>query len=281
MYRAGVVTARVFVSYSHDSEAHDERVLALADRLRSEGLDVRLDRYVESPPEGWPVWMRRQATECDFVLLVCTPEYRRRFDREDTGGAGKGVKWEAMLAEQLLYEAGARNEKLIPVLLPGGREEDVPIVLRAYTRYRLPEGYERLYRRLTRQPEIEAPPIGAIRVMAPRARPGVSGGGVAAAGQVAEQGVAAAADGHEAVGHDAIVDELARVLWDGDEARLAVQRAGLPPAMIPAFRQSLTFWTAVADGARNGTIAGGVRALVEQAARLYPGNAVFRRYLGR
>ncbi|HEX9732715.1 MAG TPA: SEFIR domain-containing protein [Thermoanaerobaculia bacterium] len=31
---------RVFVSYSHDSAEHAERVLALADRLRRDGLDV-------------------------------------------------------------------------------------------------------------------------------------------------------------------------------------------------------------------------------------------------
>ena len=39
---------RVFISYSHDSEAQAERVLALADRLNAEGLDCELDQYRES-----------------------------------------------------------------------------------------------------------------------------------------------------------------------------------------------------------------------------------------
>jgi hypothetical protein len=35
---------RVFISYSHDSPEHADRVLALADRLRAEGIDCHLDR---------------------------------------------------------------------------------------------------------------------------------------------------------------------------------------------------------------------------------------------
>jgi hypothetical protein len=43
---------RVFISYSHDSPEHADRVLALADRLRAEGIDCHLDQYETSPPEG-------------------------------------------------------------------------------------------------------------------------------------------------------------------------------------------------------------------------------------
>jgi TIR domain len=35
---------RVFISYSHDSEKHKERVHALGDRLRNDGVTVILDR---------------------------------------------------------------------------------------------------------------------------------------------------------------------------------------------------------------------------------------------
>jgi len=44
---------RVFISYSHDSEPHRERVLALSERLRRDGVETILDRYVQgSPTEG-------------------------------------------------------------------------------------------------------------------------------------------------------------------------------------------------------------------------------------
>ncbi|MCA9692362.1 MAG: toll/interleukin-1 receptor domain-containing protein [Myxococcales bacterium] len=45
---------RVFISYSHDSEPHREAVLQLAQRLRGDGIDVRLDRFEAAPAQGWP-----------------------------------------------------------------------------------------------------------------------------------------------------------------------------------------------------------------------------------
>jgi hypothetical protein len=49
----------VFINYGHDSPEHMDRVLELANRLRSEGIDAEVDRYEDEPPEGWP----RGATE--------------------------------------------------------------------------------------------------------------------------------------------------------------------------------------------------------------------------
>jgi hypothetical protein len=161
----------VFVSYSHDSGDHEQRVLTLADQLCSEGLDVRLDQYVVHPSEGWPQWTQRQVVECDFVLLVCTPTYRRRYDREETPGVGHGVTWEALIAGRLLYQAGARNDNMLPVLLEGGTDRDIPLSLRSFTYYALPDGYDDLYRRLTNQPKTPPPPIGVVRPMPPAPRP--------------------------------------------------------------------------------------------------------------
>ena len=45
----------IFLSDSHDSDAHRETVLQLSERLRKDGFDTRLDRYVNGSPEvGWP-----------------------------------------------------------------------------------------------------------------------------------------------------------------------------------------------------------------------------------
>ena len=35
---------KVFISYSHDSAEHRDRVLALSERLRQDGIDTLLDR---------------------------------------------------------------------------------------------------------------------------------------------------------------------------------------------------------------------------------------------
>jgi hypothetical protein len=163
----------VFISYSHDSNVHVDRVLALADQLRGQGIDVRLDQYVVHPPEGWLRWMQRQLEDASFVLFVCTPTYRRRFDGQEAPGVGQAATWEGSLAQQILYDAGTLNHRFIPILFEEGAVEDIPLVLRSATRYRLLANYDDLYRRLTGQPSTPPPPIGVIRSMPPRSRPGV------------------------------------------------------------------------------------------------------------
>jgi tetratricopeptide (TPR) repeat protein len=164
----GARSPRVFISYSHDSLAHEERTLELADRLRREGVDAWLDRYEPHPPEGWPVWMQTRIEQADFILLVCTPTYRRRFERRETSGQGKGVTWEALFATQILYEARGHNERLIPVIFGDEEETAIPLALRGYTYYRLDSSYEALYRQLTGQPEVEAPSLGPQRALPSR-----------------------------------------------------------------------------------------------------------------
>ena len=164
---------RVFVSYSHDSKAHDARVLALADELRGDGIDVSLDRYILHASEGWPQWTQKQLVEADFVLLICTPNYRRRFEGEEASGEDLDASWTATIALRLLYDAGGRNDKLLPVLFEEGTEQDIPLVLRSSTWYRVPGGYEELYRRLTGQPMTPPSPLGEVQPMPPPTRPGL------------------------------------------------------------------------------------------------------------
>jgi hypothetical protein len=45
---------KAFISYSHDSPEHADRVLALSDRLRGDGIDCIVDQYEESPPKAGP-----------------------------------------------------------------------------------------------------------------------------------------------------------------------------------------------------------------------------------
>ena len=63
---------QVFLSYSHDSAEHKDRVLALCDRLPKDGIDAWIDQYETSPPEGWPRWCANRVRAADFVLVVCT-----------------------------------------------------------------------------------------------------------------------------------------------------------------------------------------------------------------
>src|SRR5215216_600840 len=88
---------KVFISYSHDSVEHKRRVRRLSDRLRQEGVDSNIDQYEQSPQEGWPRWMVRQIREADFVVVVCTQTYQRRFEDQEDPGRGFGSAWEGAI----------------------------------------------------------------------------------------------------------------------------------------------------------------------------------------
>jgi tetratricopeptide (TPR) repeat protein len=158
---------KVFISYSHDSPAHEARVLALSNRLRSHGIDAILDQYESFPSGGWLRWMKHQIRDAQFVLAVCTETYRRRWDGEEKAGVGLGAIYEGGLAQQLLYDAGGENERMVPVLLEESDGQYIPSELRRYTHF-LPctdGGYESLYRLLTGQPKVEKPVLGEPLVL--------------------------------------------------------------------------------------------------------------------
>ena len=152
----------VYISYSHDSEKHREFVLSLSNKLRAEGVDCMIDRYINGfPPEGWERWMRNQILASDFVLVVCTENYLRRFDNLDNEN-GRGVTFEGMIISKALSENKHSNTKYIPLIPEEGSLEYIPEPLKPYSAYRLPSDYEMLYRILTGQPTYATPKLGSI-----------------------------------------------------------------------------------------------------------------------
>jgi len=153
----------VFISYSHDSDEHRKRVLALSERLREDGIETLLDQYVNgTPAEGWPRWMLNQLDAADFVLVVCTETYYRRFRGHEVPGKGKGVDWEGALITSDLYAARSRSLKFVPVFLSSVVEDYIPEPLRAGTHYPLASesDYQRLYDFLLQQAGVEPGPVG-------------------------------------------------------------------------------------------------------------------------
>jgi len=167
-----MTTPTVFISYSHDSPEHADRVLALADRLRQDGIDCTIDQYETAPAEGWPKWMDRQIAKSDFVILVCTETYYRRVMGEEEPGKGRGVKWESTLTYQHIYDDDSKMTRFIPVLFESGKDEYIPTPLRGATYYyvQTERGYEDLLRRLSNQPRVTKPELGKPLALAPRER---------------------------------------------------------------------------------------------------------------
>jgi SEFIR domain len=167
-----MMSCKVFISYSHDSQAHKDRVWELAGQLREDGLDCTIDQYEESPSEGWPRWMLNQVEEAAFVLVACTEQYDRRFRGREELGKGKGATWEGGVIIQELYDNQGWNSKFIPVIFNLEDANFIPSPLRGATSYRLntTDGYELLYRRLVNQPITSKPPLGTIQQLPRRDR---------------------------------------------------------------------------------------------------------------
>ena len=157
---------RIFISYSHDSDAHHKQVLGLSERLRRDGLETILDQYLNgAPPEGWPRWMMNQLDTAQFVLVVCTPNYRR-FRGHEEPGQGKGVDWEGALVTNEMYDARSTTLKFVPVFLATGDADCIPEPLRGGTHYDITSeaSYQSLYDFLLGQAGVQPGPVGTVKI---------------------------------------------------------------------------------------------------------------------
>lgn len=109
-----------FISYSWDDDAHRQWVRSLAERLRSDGVDVTLDCWHTMPGDQLPEFMERAIRENDFVIIVCTPRYRTRSDTRD---GGVGYEGDIMTAEVMTRR---NDRKFIPVLRTGTWSQAAP-----------------------------------------------------------------------------------------------------------------------------------------------------------
>lgn len=110
-----------FISYSWDDETHKGWVKNLAARLRQDGVDVKLDVWEVHPGGSVTKFMETAIRESDFVVIICTPRYKRRSD-ERIGGVGYE---ESVITGEVLTSQINRN-KFIPVLRSGEWTDAAP-----------------------------------------------------------------------------------------------------------------------------------------------------------
>jgi TIR domain len=138
----GPTPPQVFISYAHDDAAHEERVRVFWLFLRAQGIDARLDLTAAEQRRDWAEWMTRQVRDADRVLVVASPDYKRRAEGDAGPSEGRGVQWEARLIRDRFYadqEAGL--QLVLPVVLPGCSPEEFPLWLapESATRYEVRE----------------------------------------------------------------------------------------------------------------------------------------------
>src|SRR5579872_1631677 len=137
MSSAEPMPPKVFISYSHDSDEHAQRVLALADALREDEIEVVLDQYDQAPKEGWPLWMEHNLDAADFVLMVCTETYHRRVMRREAPGRGLGVQWEGNLIYNHIYGNPSQGSRYIPILFHPSDACYIPTPVQGHMHYYL------------------------------------------------------------------------------------------------------------------------------------------------
>jgi hypothetical protein len=172
---------RAFVSYAHDSAAHRCIVFKLDDLLRENGVETVIDRQ---PAEriNWDDWASREILRADFVLLIASPAYRAAMEHGPSRNH-LGVQAEGMLLRDRYHgDPATWRTKILPVVLPGCRVEDIPLFVfpNIETRYEIAdltrEGAAELLAVLTGQPLHTPRPLGELPAALPtdvagRARP--------------------------------------------------------------------------------------------------------------
>jgi hypothetical protein len=111
---------KVFVSYSWDDEEHKNWVANLARKLREDGVETILDRWHAVPGDQLPEFMEREIRTNDFVLIICTPKYKKKSDNR-TGGVG--YEGDIIAGEVFVKN---NDRKFIPVLAKGTWQEAAP-----------------------------------------------------------------------------------------------------------------------------------------------------------
>lgn len=150
----------VFVSYSHDDQTHLDWVLQLATRLRSNGVDVILDRWNLKLGQDLASFMERGLSNANRVICVCSENY---VEKANTGKGGAGYEKQIITAELM---TDLNSNWVIPLIRSNRRDKKVPTFLggRLFVSFendRLYEkSYEELLRELLDEPVLPIPPIG-------------------------------------------------------------------------------------------------------------------------
>jgi TIR domain len=152
----------VFISYSWDDEQHKEWVFNLAERLCSDGIDVILDRYYLKPGKNLSHFVEQSITKADRIIIVFTPNYKLKADRR---AGGVGYEYSIMNAD--LYNNQIANEKVIPVLRAGSKEDSIPAFMQQFIHIdtrnndNFENSYVDLLREIYSEPAIQKPKLGS------------------------------------------------------------------------------------------------------------------------
>lgn len=154
------MTPTVFISYSHDNELHKDWVLQLATRLRSNGVDVLLDRWNLKLGQDLAAFMERGLSSSSRVVCICSETY---VTKANDGKGGIGYERQ-IITDELLADLNANW--VIPIIRNNPQPKKVPRFLagRIYVSFEddmlYESRYEEVLRELLDEPLLPIPPLG-------------------------------------------------------------------------------------------------------------------------
>ena len=165
------MTKNVFVSYSHDSNAHKEWVRDLATFLRENGINAILDQWDVEFGDDLAAFMESSITTSDRILAICTDKYIKKAN-EGQGGVGyeKTICTGEMLADP------ENRRRFIPVVRNVTGNRKLPTFFGASYFVDLSDGKDNgstrhaLLRAVHEVPS-EKPPLGPSPFLAEQSQP--------------------------------------------------------------------------------------------------------------
>lgn len=157
---------KVFISYCWSSPEHEAWVLDLAERLMSDGIEVKYDKWDLKEGQDKFAFMESMVTDetINKVLVICNKEYKEKADKR-TGGVGT----ETQIITAELYNK-IEQTKFIPIIAEQGEKFDsyMPIYIKSRIgidlseREKYEDGYEQLLRAIVERPKLRKPKLGNL-----------------------------------------------------------------------------------------------------------------------
>lgn len=163
----------VFFSYTHDSDAHRERVRVLADRLRGDlhgtGIEVVTDHVLPpgGPDEDFRRWSEQHAQHSEIVIPVFNDTYRKCWDGQHPPGMRAGGTNEATVIAGRVNSAGGHIAFLRVVLFDAADRASIPDRISNMQHFLIDRDYATLHAWV--RVALHLPPAPAVLTVPPAA----------------------------------------------------------------------------------------------------------------
>ncbi len=103
---------KIFISYSHTSREHIDKVIEIAEDLRADGIEVIIDKWHLKEGDDIHAFMERMVSDPTIsrVFIICDRGYAEKADRR-SGGVGT----EAQIISPELYSR-MEQSRFIPIV---------------------------------------------------------------------------------------------------------------------------------------------------------------------